>query len=103
MLLLLQLSKKSFPLCMQQLHAALRSNHHLRHGGRQQYGLFLKGIGLSLEEAVKFWRSEFTKIIDGDQVGCRVVVVVRVRSVSLQSALNIHGKAILVVYTSAVS
>ena len=102
MLLLLQLSKKSFPLCMQQLHAALRSNHHLRHGGRQQYGLFLKGIGLSLEEAVKFWRSEFTKIIDGDQVGCRVVVVV-VRSVSLQSAHYIHGKAILVVYTSAVN
>ena len=67
--LLLQLSKKSFPLCMQQLHSALRSNHHLRHGGRQQYGLFLKGIGLSLDEAIKFWRSEFSKIIDVDQVG----------------------------------
>lgn len=75
-LLLFQLSKKSFPLCMQQLHTALRSNHHLRHGGRQQYGLFLKGIGLSLDEAIKFWRSEFTKIIDGDQVGCKVVVMV---------------------------
>ncbi|KAK7100935.1 DNA primase large subunit-like [Littorina saxatilis] len=61
------LSKKSFPLCMQQLHSAMRTHHHLRHGGRQQYSLFLKGIGLSLEEAIKFWRSEFTKIIDGDQ------------------------------------
>ncbi|XP_076462367.1 DNA primase large subunit-like [Babylonia areolata] len=61
------LSKKSFPLCMQQLHSAFRTNHHLRHGGRQQFGLFLKGIGLSLEEAIKFWRTEFTKIIDADQ------------------------------------
>ncbi|KAL8607230.1 hypothetical protein ACOMHN_009624 [Nucella lapillus] len=61
------LSKQSFPLCMQQLHGAMRANHHLRHGGRQQYGLFLKGIGLSLEEAIKFWRTEFSKIIDADQ------------------------------------
>ena len=53
---------------MQQLHSSMRQNHHLRHGGRQQYGLFLKGIGLSLEEAMKFWRSEFTKILDGDKV-----------------------------------
>ncbi|PVD23016.1 hypothetical protein C0Q70_16277 [Pomacea canaliculata] len=61
------LSKTSFPLCMQQLHSAFRSNHHLRHGGRMQYGLFLKGIGLSLEEAIRFWKSEFTKIMDGDK------------------------------------
>ncbi|XP_052776881.1 DNA primase large subunit-like [Mya arenaria] len=61
------LSKKSFPLCMQHLHTSMRQNHHLRHGGRQQYGLFLKGIGLSLEEAMKFWRAEFCKLIDGDK------------------------------------
>ena len=53
---------------MQQLHTSMRRDHHLRHGGRQQYGLFLKGIGLSLEEAMKFWRSEFMKLIDGDKV-----------------------------------
>ncbi|XP_060082049.1 DNA primase large subunit-like [Ylistrum balloti] len=61
------LSKQSFPMCMQQLHESMRRDHHLRHGGRQQYGLFLKGIGLSLEEAMTFWRKEFTKLIDGDK------------------------------------
>uniref|UniRef100_A0A1A8EWW6 DNA primase large subunit n=1 Tax=Nothobranchius korthausae TaxID=1143690 RepID=A0A1A8EWW6_9TELE len=62
------LSGKSFPLCMRQLHQALRENHHLRHGGRMQYGLFLKGIGLSLEQALQFWRSEFIRgKVDGDK------------------------------------
>lgn len=65
----LQLSGKSFPLCMRQLHQSLRENHHLRHGGRMQYGLFLKGIGLSLEQALQFWRSEFVKgKVDADKV-----------------------------------
>lgn len=59
---------KSFPLCMRQLHQALRGNHHLRHGGRMQYGLFLKGIGLSLEQALQFWRMEFIRgKVDADK------------------------------------
>uniref|UniRef100_A0A8C7WMW1 DNA primase large subunit n=1 Tax=Oryzias sinensis TaxID=183150 RepID=A0A8C7WMW1_9TELE len=60
--------RKSFPLCMRQLHQALRENHHLRHGGRMQYGLFLKGIGISLEQALQFWRSEFIRgKVDADK------------------------------------
>lgn len=69
LILLRQLSAKSFPLCMRQLHQSLREHHHLRHGGRMQYGLFLKGIGLSLEQALQFWRSEFIRgKMDADKV-----------------------------------
>lgn len=54
---------------MRQLHKALRDNHHLRHGGRMQYGLFLKGIGLKLEQALQFWKSEFIRgKVDADKV-----------------------------------
>ena len=62
------MSQESFPLCMTSLNHAFRQNHHLRHWGRMQYGLFLKAIGLSLDEAMRFWRAEFTKAMDGDKV-----------------------------------
>ncbi|XP_069742189.1 DNA primase large subunit isoform X2 [Narcine bancroftii] len=55
------LATKSYPPCMRQLHMALRDNHHLRHGGRMQYGLYIKGLGLTLEQALQFWKSEFIK------------------------------------------
>lgn len=54
----------SFPLCMQNLHRSLRRDAHLKHFGRLQYTLFLKGIGLNLEECLVFWRSGFSKITD---------------------------------------
>ncbi|KAK7207232.1 DNA primase large subunit Spp2 [Myxozyma melibiosi] len=52
------------PLCMRTMHQALRRDQHLRYYGRQQYGLFLKGIGLSVEEALTFWRKSFAKTTD---------------------------------------
>ncbi|POS88316.1 DNA primase, partial [Erysiphe pulchra] len=54
----------SFPLCMQHLHRSLRRDSHLKYYGRLQYSLFLKGIGLNLEESLQFWRSSFNKITD---------------------------------------
>jgi len=60
------LSKKHFPMCMKSCQDTLTSTHHLKYKGRLQYGLFLKGIGLTLEDAMKFFRSEFTKKGDTD-------------------------------------
>jgi DNA primase large subunit len=49
----------SAPPCMRRSFAVLRAEHHLKHGGRLQLGLFFKGIGLSMEDALVFWRAEF--------------------------------------------
>ena len=53
---------------MRHLHESLRRDHHLKHFARLQYGLFLKNIGLTLEQALAFWRAEFTKKMDVDKV-----------------------------------
>ena len=53
-----------FPLCMKNLHSTLRQNSHLKHFGRLQYTFFLKGIGLSLEDCLIFWRHSFKLITD---------------------------------------
>ncbi|KAL4780452.1 eukaryotic and archaeal DNA primase, large subunit-domain-containing protein [Aspergillus varians] len=55
-----------FPLCMRSLHMSLRKNNHLKHYGRLQYSLFLKGIGLSLEECILFWRQSFKGFTDDE-------------------------------------
>lgn len=52
---------KHFPLCMREMYRHLKQNHHLKHTGRMQFGLFLKGIGLTLDDSITFWRTEFTK------------------------------------------
>lgn len=52
---------KHYPLCAQHLQQNLKLNSHLKYDGRQQLGLFLKGIGLNVDEALKFWAHEFTK------------------------------------------
>lgn len=62
-----QLSLKSYPLCMRNCHESFRKTHHLKYGGRLQYGLFLKGIGVTLEDSLRFWREEMTKVMEGDK------------------------------------
>ncbi len=51
-------------MCMTHLHRSLRRDAHLKHFGRLQYTLFLKGIGLNLEECLVFWRGGFSRITD---------------------------------------
>lgn len=56
-----------YPPCMKILHDKLSENSHLRHFGRLQYGLFIKGIGLSLEESSVFWKKKFSGKVNGEQ------------------------------------
>jgi len=61
------LAQSSFPLCMQEMHNRLLTDHKLMHDGRMQFGLFLKGIGFSLEDSLQIWQREFTKRISVDE------------------------------------
>ena len=56
-----------YPPCMKFLHEKLGEDHHLKHYGRLQYGLFTKGIGLSMDESMSFWKKKFYPKIDGEK------------------------------------
>ena len=58
---------QNMPLCMSQLHKGLQSDHKLKHWGRLQYGLFLKGAGLTMEDSMLFFQKEFTKIMSSEK------------------------------------
>lgn len=51
----------AMPLCMMNMMAKLREQHHLRYAARLQLGNFLKGCGLTMEESLRFWQTEFGK------------------------------------------
>jgi DNA primase large subunit len=52
---------ESAPLCMRSSYDVLKTQHHLKHHARLQFGLFLKGIGLKMEDALAFWKTEFAR------------------------------------------
>jgi DNA primase large subunit len=81
-------AENNMPLCMKNLHKNLKTEHKLKHDGRQQYGLFLKGAvsrflrypncitvwdhitfvqGMDLEDAMAFWEAQFTKLMSHDE------------------------------------
>ncbi len=51
---------------MSTLHNTIVTVHHLKHSGRMQYGLFLKGVGLDMEDALAFWKQHFCKKMSVD-------------------------------------
>lgn len=57
---------RSLPLCMSSMLAGLDRDKHLKHKGRLQLGLFLKGAGLPLDEAMRFWRDGFGNLAGDD-------------------------------------
>ncbi|XP_026382202.1 probable DNA primase large subunit [Papaver somniferum] len=62
-----KVASSSFPLCMRHLFEKLREDHHLKHGGRMQLGLFLKGVGLNLDDALTFWKAEFSQKVGSER------------------------------------
>lgn len=59
-----------FPPCMAHLYRKLRSRHRLTHEARRQLTLFLKGVGMPVEEALNFWRTEYSQPISKCGSGC---------------------------------
>ncbi|XP_038218730.1 DNA primase large subunit-like [Zerene cesonia] len=54
-------ASKSFPPCMLNLHLQLRKRHRLSHEQRFNYSLFLKDIGMPVNESIEFWKMEYSK------------------------------------------
>ncbi len=58
------LARQSFPPCMHRMLSKLFQDHHLKYWGRRTFGLFLKGIGMSLDDALEFWQAAFAPRFD---------------------------------------
>ena len=52
---------KHYPPCFAHVHQKLQSSHRLGHHARIAYTLYLKDIGLPLEESLKFWNFFYSK------------------------------------------
>jgi len=61
------LSKEYFPLCMSEILEGLKTKHQLKHWGRLQLGLFLKGIGMKLEDNILLFSNHLGKLGDGSK------------------------------------
>ncbi|CEP60830.1 DNA primase subunit PRI2 LALA0_S02e00584g [Lachancea lanzarotensis] len=53
--------EENFPLCAKNMMNGLKTVHHLRYQARQQLTFFLKGIGMSVDDAMQFWSDAFAK------------------------------------------
>lgn len=58
------LVRRHGPMCMRNMQEELNKNHKLKHYGRLEYNLFLKEMGLPIEEALVFWRKMFSTTSD---------------------------------------
>lgn len=51
----------NFPPCMSHLHFLLRRRHRLSHNARFYYSLYLKDCGMAVDQALAFWREEYSQ------------------------------------------
>ncbi|CAO1614657.1 unnamed protein product [Sympodiomycopsis kandeliae] len=58
------LIRKHAPMCMRQMNEHLQERKHLKYQGRMQFGLFLKEMGVNIDQALLFWRRSFASMTD---------------------------------------
>lgn len=68
------LASKHFPPCMYHMVDRLAAEAHLKHAARQQLGLFLKSIGLPLEDALAFWKTNFGPKVPGESAAAAAAI-----------------------------
>lgn len=54
-------AQNHFPLCMYDMFRTFKRDRHLKHSGRLQLILFMKGLGLKPEEIISFFKSVVSK------------------------------------------
>eukprot|EP01002_Notosolenus_urceolatus_P015199 NODE_749_length_1812_cov_22.809983_g609_i0.p1 GENE.NODE_749_length_1812_cov_22.809983_g609_i0~~NODE_749_length_1812_cov_22.809983_g609_i0.p1 ORF type:complete len:579 (+),score=135.78 NODE_749_length_1812_cov_22.809983_g609_i0:29-1738(+) len=54
------LAESHWPPCMRHMDKTLSQEHHLKHFARVYYTLFLKSMGLSMEQSVEWWKQNMT-------------------------------------------
>lgn len=61
---------RHFPLCFTHVHSQLKAHHRLGHHARIAYSLFLKELGMPMDEAIKFWSHHYSKHKHGGEKSC---------------------------------
>lgn len=54
-------AQNHFPLCMYDMFRTFKRDRHLKHNGRLQLILFMKGLGLKAEELINFFKAVVSK------------------------------------------
>jgi DNA primase large subunit len=62
------MAMRSMTLCTRMPHRGLQRDHKLKHQGRLQYGLLLKGAGMTLKEHTLSFQREFTGIMISERL-----------------------------------
>lgn len=62
---------------MSAIHLHFRQTHHMNYFMRMQYGIFLKSLGLPLDQMIEFWKDEYTKIMSEDEFNKKYLYTIK--------------------------